>query len=74
MTGTCDNIQPAAFRYGRYLYVTWGYMALELGGYEFQYVELPAGATMEQVEAAVIEAGGDWEEMKSEIEEVEDDI
>lgn len=57
MTGTCDNIQPTMFRYGRYIYITWDYAALTDGGYSFQYIELPADSSLSDVLAALIEAG-----------------
>ncbi len=53
MTGTCDNIQPSAFKYGRYIYVTWGYVPRAEGGYEYRYIELEADANIEYIRAAL---------------------
>lgn len=59
MTGTSDTIQPTCFRYGRSIYLTWDYVACAENGYTFQYVELPAESSVEDVLCTAIEAMGE---------------
>jgi adenine-specific DNA methylase len=54
MKGTCDIPMPACFRYGRELFVTWGYVQSE-AGYEFNCIEMNGEITIEEAELLVTE-------------------
>lgn len=55
MKGTCDMPMPACFRYGRELFVTWGYVQIDAGGYEFNCIEMDGEITLEDAELLVTE-------------------